>query len=103
MRGHGFIAVQLQRRDGYGERVLLLFPPGLDFVAAFLGCLYAGAVAAPAYPPRPGREQPRLRAILPRCAASLRPDDPCDRLETGCAGRTGMPGLAGLEVLDEER
>src|SRR5688572_26808929 len=36
---------------GPGERVLLLYPPGLDFVAAFFGCLYAGVVAVPAYPP----------------------------------------------------
>ncbi len=47
-----------------GERALLLYPPGLDFIAAFFGCLYAGVVAVPAYPPRPNdRSQPRLRAI----------------------------------------
>src|SRR4051812_23147839 len=47
-----------------GERALLLFPPGLDFAAAFLGCLYAGVVAVPAYPPRPGRKGGRLEAIV---------------------------------------
>ncbi|MEA2695555.1 MAG: hypothetical protein QOJ16_4942, partial [Acidobacteriota bacterium] len=47
-----------------GERACLLFPPGLDFVAAFLGCLYAGAVAVPAPPPRRRRADPRLQAIL---------------------------------------
>jgi amino acid adenylation domain-containing protein len=47
-----------------GERALLLYPPGLDFIAAFFGCLYAGVVAVPAYPPRPNdRSQSRLRAI----------------------------------------
>ena len=35
-----------------GRRALLLFSPGLDFVAAFLGCLYAGVIAVPAYPPK---------------------------------------------------
>src|SRR5262245_26186267 len=35
------------------ERVLLLFPPGLDFVVAFLACLRAGRVAVPAIPPEP--------------------------------------------------
>lgn len=34
-----------------GDRVLLLFPSGIDFVTAFFGCLYAGTVAVPAYPP----------------------------------------------------
>ena len=38
-----------------GDRALLLFPPGLEFVAAFLGCLHAGVVAVPAYPPRRGK------------------------------------------------
>ena len=46
-----------------GERVLLLYPPGLEYVAAFLGCLYAGVVAVPAYPPRLNRPISRLRAI----------------------------------------
>src|SRR5919112_4398678 len=38
-----------------GERALLFYPPGLKYVAAFLGCLYAGVVAVPAYPPRLNR------------------------------------------------
>src|SRR5262245_61103952 len=33
-----------------GERALLLYAPGLDYIAAFFGCLYAGVVAVPAYP-----------------------------------------------------
>lgn len=56
-------AAVLQDRGLRGERVLLLYPPGLDYVAAFFGCLYAGAVAVPAYPPRRGRSLERLRAI----------------------------------------
>jgi len=46
------IAARLQQAQLSGERVLLLFPPGLGFVTGFLGCLYAGAVAIPTYPPR---------------------------------------------------
>lgn len=38
----------LGRRAEPGDRVLLCFPPGLDFIAGFLGCLYAGMVAVPA-------------------------------------------------------
>jgi acyl-CoA synthetase (AMP-forming)/AMP-acid ligase II len=34
-----------------GARVLIMAAPGLDYVAAFFGCLYAGVVAVPAYPP----------------------------------------------------
>lgn len=43
------IAAQLQTLGASGERALLLYPPGLDFITAFFGCLYAGVVAVPAY------------------------------------------------------
>lgn len=46
------IASQLQALGLSGERALLLYPPGLDYLGAFFGCLYAGVVAVPAYPPR---------------------------------------------------
>ena len=46
------------------ERALLLYPPGLDFIAAFFGCLYAGVIAVPSYPPRRKRANPRLEAII---------------------------------------
>ena len=41
------VAAYLQSQSLFGERVLLLYPSGLDFVAAFMGCLYAGAVPVP--------------------------------------------------------
>src|SRR5512140_3723283 len=47
------IAVLLQNSlNKPGERVLLLYPPGLEYISAFWGCLYAGMVAVPSYPPR---------------------------------------------------
>ena len=49
------IAAALAEAGAAGERALLLYPPGLDYLAAFFGCLYAGAVAVPVYPPRPRR------------------------------------------------
>jgi acyl-CoA synthetase (AMP-forming)/AMP-acid ligase II/acyl carrier protein len=47
-----------------GDRVLLLHPAGLEFAAAFLGCLYAGVVPVAAYPPRNPRHVARIEAIL---------------------------------------
>jgi acyl-CoA synthetase (AMP-forming)/AMP-acid ligase II len=58
------IAAALQEVGAAGERALLLFPSSLEFVAGFFGCLYAGAMAVPAYPPRSARGLPRLLAIL---------------------------------------
>ena len=45
------IAALLQAHGSLGDRALLVYPPGLDFVAALLGCLYAGWVAVPVAPP----------------------------------------------------
>ncbi|MCY1022281.1 condensation domain-containing protein [Pyxidicoccus sp. MSG2] len=61
------IGALLQEQGARGERVLLLHPPGLEYITAFFGCLYAGAVAVPAYPPDPSRLQrtlPRLEALI---------------------------------------
>ncbi|HSF40168.1 MAG TPA: amino acid adenylation domain-containing protein [Thermoanaerobaculia bacterium] len=57
------LAAALLAAGAGGERALLLHPPGLAFVTAFLGCLYAGVVAVPSYPPRRKRNDPRLLAI----------------------------------------
>ena len=57
------IAGMLGRHARPGDRALLLFPPGLDFVRAFMGCVYAGVIAVPAYPPRRNRSIDRLVAI----------------------------------------
>jgi amino acid adenylation domain-containing protein len=57
------LAAQLIARGALGERVLVLHSPGLDYVIALFACLYAGAVAVPAYPPRAGRPLLRLRSI----------------------------------------
>jgi amino acid adenylation domain-containing protein len=65
------IAVQLQARGLTGERALLLYPPGLDYLAAFFGCLYAGVVAVPAYPPRNQRNIPRIQAIVTDAQAAI--------------------------------
>lgn len=58
------IAAYLQTHKAKGERALLLYPPGLDFIVAFLGCLYAGVVAVPAYPPRANKSFGRLYSII---------------------------------------
>ena len=58
------IAAFLQSRNLEGERALLLYPAGLEFIAAFFGCLYAGVVAVPAYPPRRNRTLSRIQAEL---------------------------------------
>ncbi|EGJ32724.1 MULTISPECIES: fatty acyl-AMP ligase [Moorena] len=68
------IAVELQKQVDRNERALLLYPQGLEFIAALFGCLYAGVVAIPAPPPDPirlKRTLPRLEAIVFDAQASV--------------------------------
>lgn len=63
------IAVELANSgiEVAGKPVLVCAPPGLDYIAGFFGCLYAGAIAVPANPPDPirlDRTLPRFRSIL---------------------------------------
>lgn len=65
------IAAHLQSLGVTGERALLLYSPGIEFIAAFFGCLYAGVIAVPAYPPRRNQKMIRLRAIVKDAEAKI--------------------------------
>jgi amino acid adenylation domain-containing protein len=60
------LAARLSVCAGKGQRVLLLYPSGVEYVVGFLACLYAGVIAVPAYPPQTVRPQhlQRLLGIL---------------------------------------
>lgn len=58
------IATRLQQLGARCERVLLLYPAGTEYIAGFYGCLAAGAIAVPAYPPRMNRNQKRLESLI---------------------------------------
>ncbi len=58
------IAAVLQDMSVAGQRAVLVCPPGLDFIAALFGCLYAGCVAVPAYPPNGNQHLARLSRIV---------------------------------------
>lgn len=77
------IASSLQRYGLEGERALLLYPPGLDFVPAFYGALYAGVIAVTA----PMPVSARLSRTLPRLEAVARDAQPRVALTTSEAMR----------------
>lgn len=58
------IANKLRSSIPIGSTVLLLYPQGLEFITAFLGCLDAGMIAVPAYPPKRNQKMSRLEAII---------------------------------------
>ena len=51
------------------DRVLLLYPPGLDYVVAFYGCLYAGLIAVPLYSPQNNKKIELIDTIANNCDA----------------------------------
>ena len=58
------LAGAMQHRVEPGQRILLLYPPGLDFVVGLFACHALGAIAVPAYPPRRNRKASRIRSIV---------------------------------------
>lgn len=58
------IGAMLQHIGATEQPMLLLYPSGIDYVAAFFGCLYSGATAIPAYPPHSARYVARIQAII---------------------------------------
>lgn len=64
------VAARLQGMDIAGERVLVAFPHGLDFITGFFGCLYAGCAAVPTCLPH-RRTLDRFLAIVADAGARL--------------------------------
>ncbi|HET7505109.1 MAG TPA: fatty acyl-AMP ligase [Kofleriaceae bacterium] len=93
------VAAWLQARFSPGERVLLLYPVGLDFVPAFLGCLYAGMIAVPA--PMPGghlQQRRRVDAIAHDAGIAAVFTDSANLADVSdwltAHGRAALPGIA---------
>ena len=64
-------AVRISAIAKPGDRALMLFPSGLEFIFAFFGCIYSGVIAVPAYPPRRNQNLGRLKAIIDDCVPTF--------------------------------
>jgi amino acid adenylation domain-containing protein/FkbM family methyltransferase len=100
------VGAWLQERNFQNRNVLLLYPPGLEYIVAFWGCLYAGAVAVPAYPPGRNRHFDRLQTIAADAQAqvALTTSSIRERIQSSL---TAAPALSKLtwgvtEELDEQ-
>ncbi|MES2295467.1 MAG: amino acid adenylation domain-containing protein [Pseudomonadota bacterium] len=65
------IAAGLQAHCAAGDRVLLVYPPCIDYIVGFFACAYAGVIAVPALPPANARTLPRLQLIARDAAPAL--------------------------------
>jgi acyl-CoA synthetase (AMP-forming)/AMP-acid ligase II/acyl carrier protein len=65
------IAAFLSSIAEQGSRVMLFFPPGLAYVKAFYGCLLAGMVAVPLYPPRRNVKSDRIIKVAQSCQSTI--------------------------------
>ncbi|MEA5595931.1 fatty acyl-AMP ligase [Rivularia sp. UHCC 0363] len=65
------IAAKLQSFNAIGQRALLMYPPGLEFISAFFGCLFAGVIAVPVYPPRGNQLMSRVLGIATDAEATF--------------------------------
>ena len=115
------IAGELQTLAPPGERAILLFPPGLDFISAFFGCLYARIIAVPAAIPNRSRVSASVQAIFEAARPSLvlstadhreralgtyarhgelaeRPWIAVDRIEVGRQRAWRDPGVGGPQI-----
>ena len=93
------VAAELERRGLRGERALLMFSPGLPFIAAFLGCLYAGVVAVPLSTPRSELAARTLLGIARHAAPSILLTDRATRERM--SAQLGVFGALAVLVTDE--
>jgi acyl-CoA synthetase (AMP-forming)/AMP-acid ligase II len=86
-----------------GDRAVLIFPPGLDFIAAFFGCLAAGVIAVPLSPPRRVSGRDAVANILADCTPRFALTTPAYAadLSKGGPASLGAPGLQWLYVADD--
>jgi acyl-CoA synthetase (AMP-forming)/AMP-acid ligase II len=102
------VAAEVARHCRPGERAVLLFPPGLDFIVAYFGCLYAHAIPVPISPPRRNRgldtavhvltdSEPSVVLTVARVVEAARPlldavlgDVPCVVVDDVAAGEGGF-------------
>jgi acyl-CoA synthetase (AMP-forming)/AMP-acid ligase II len=65
------VSALILKKGEPGQRAVLLYPPGIEYIIAFYACMYTGIVAVPVYPPRPNRSFTRLGKIIDNAQASL--------------------------------
>ena len=91
------LAARLTKLAHRGDRALLVFPPGLEFMVAFFGCLMAGIIAVPMMMPRRNARD-ASSAILENCEPALALTTSAFTLRQDLLSRFERAGLQWLAV-----
>lgn len=98
-RRAGIVAAALGQACRVGDRVLLLFAPGIEYIVALFGCMYAGVIAVPAYPVEPAQAERTAR----RLASIVENSAPAAVLTTSAIMATAARVPAATAGLDRTR
>ncbi|MGV9675737.1 SDR family NAD(P)-dependent oxidoreductase [Nocardia sp. NPDC003482] len=98
------VAVRLRSYCEPGQRILLLCPPGVEYIMHFYGCLYAGLVPVPAYPPASNRHLSRVETIARSArAGAVLTAEGADRLGLSTIRGSEIPTLAAATWIEAGR
>ena len=101
-RAHALAGEMLDRGGRPGDRALMVFPPGLDFIVALFGCFLAGVVAVPILPPRRAAKRDASAEIVADCTPrfALTKQDFAIAVRDDIRGRLGDHGLEWLVLAE---
>ncbi|WP_454908983.1 fatty acyl-AMP ligase [Variovorax gossypii] len=94
-------SARLQQVAAPGERAILLYPPGIDYIVAFYSCLWAGLAAVPAYPVKNNQHRDRLRAVIADCTASIILTQAVDLTKLQETRSSSFPTLGEHQIISE--
>lgn len=92
------LATRLTLAGRPGDRAILVFPPGIEFMVAFFGCLMAGIVAVPLMVPRRNSARDASAAILADCTPTLALTSAAVALRGDLQARFAQRGIRWVEV-----
>lgn len=95
------IAAHIQQMCEPGERILLPLPTSLEYVSAFFGCLYAGTIAVPAYPPRRNQSLDRIESMVADAQPVAALTGGASAAPLADLGSSGALRLVPLEEIDD--
>ncbi len=96
------VAATLLQSLTRGDRVLIVCPPGPDYIVSFYGCLMAGVIAVPVYPPSNAKQMAGLEAIMADASGAciLVPDAMRDQMMAWSGDSETLPMLIAVDRID---